>query len=374
LNWAGNCANEIESEQILISHGFPDKIFSFTQVRASVPLHWSQASHGLIPKPDINIRFNDLKFESTKRHFEDLRSRYNGTVHAVSLLGRRDTSSEYQLGQEYSCAVDYLVSTIGDPTWIYLNEFDLKYAATAAASMYDEAIVIARNLIEKTGWSYWNQAAAESIKTQNGIIRTNCIDCLDRTNIFQYIIGLEVLSRQLMELGVLDIPYKPTWAMQLECSGLVSIIEQIFESSGDQLSYQYAGTGTHKKYSSASNTPTTEKQTSHGLLNTGKEILISLSRHYSSSFTDNDKQNAMNLFLGLYREVMNELTSYDDVCNIEGIDRWVHSRQQPRAGSPETGGQDANLPNLFPSLPGEPQYHSFNPSRLNNVRHIQFCS
>ena len=32
---------------------------------------------------------------------------------------------------------------------------------------------------------------------QSGVLRTNCIDCLDRTNVAQYAYGLEALGRQL---------------------------------------------------------------------------------------------------------------------------------------------------------------------------------
>jgi hypothetical protein len=32
---------------------------------------------------------------------------------------------------------------------------------------------------------------------QNGILRTNCIDCLDRTNLAQFYIGNNVLAKQV---------------------------------------------------------------------------------------------------------------------------------------------------------------------------------
>ena len=39
---------------------------------------------------------------------------------------------------------------------------------------------------------------------QNGIARTNCIDCLDRTNAAQFVIGKLALGHQLHALGIIS--------------------------------------------------------------------------------------------------------------------------------------------------------------------------
>lgn len=41
---------------------------------------------------------------------------------------------------------------------------------------------------------------------QNGICRTNCVDCLDRTNAAQFVFGKRALGHQLYALGVVDSP------------------------------------------------------------------------------------------------------------------------------------------------------------------------
>ena len=45
---------------------------------------------------------------------------------------------------------------------------------------------------------------APLVHLQTGVLRTNCIDCLDRTNVAQCIYGLTVLSKQLEALGLTD--------------------------------------------------------------------------------------------------------------------------------------------------------------------------
>jgi hypothetical protein len=41
---------------------------------------------------------------------------------------------------------------------------------------------------------------------QRGVLRTNCIDCLDRTNVSQYAYGLVALGRQLHAFGLINMP------------------------------------------------------------------------------------------------------------------------------------------------------------------------
>jgi len=335
LNINGDCANEIETEQILISYGPPDHVFSFKQVRGSVPLHWSQATAGIMPKPEIVISGSDLELTSTRNHFENLSNRYRSPIIPVSLLIRREGSNEAVLGNEFAYAVDFIRSTGMGSDVMPVVHFDMKGASVDLApacdtaggnlpsAMYEEVIILARELIGKVGWTQCGQ------KQQSGIIRTNCIDCLDRTSIFQNIVGLEVLRQQLVQLGVLDTPLRPTWVnpvgTEIHPNSLVPVIESMMEEISDVTAIQYAGTATHKKYSSNSRSHSLDG----GLLTTGREIFISISRHYSSAFTDNDKQNSYNLFLGLYRGIWNNLGYDEDCCGIEGVDQFAHSRIEP---------------------------------------------
>ena len=46
-------------------------------------------------------------------------------------------------------------------------------------------------------------------KDQTGVLRVNCVDCLDRTNTAQFIAGKSALGYQLYTLGVLAEPRVP---------------------------------------------------------------------------------------------------------------------------------------------------------------------
>lgn len=63
---------------------------------------------------------------------------------------------------------------------------------------------IATEVIEKTDIFHNGGTETSILRLQNGVARTNCIDCLDRTNAAQFVIGKRVLGLQLQVLGVIE--------------------------------------------------------------------------------------------------------------------------------------------------------------------------
>lgn len=76
---------------------------------------------------------------------------------------------------------------------------------------------------------------------QKGVLRTNCIDCLDRTNVAQYAYGLAALGHQLHALGVIESP-----KVDLDAP-LASELMGFYERMGDTLAHQYGGSAAHNK-------------------------------------------------------------------------------------------------------------------------------
>ena len=74
---------------------------------------------------------------------------------------------------------------------------------------------------------------------QNGVLRTNCIDCLDRTNVAQYAYGLEALGRQLQAVGLMDKP-----KLDPDC-GVAACLMDMYQNMGDSLALQYGGSEAH---------------------------------------------------------------------------------------------------------------------------------
>lgn len=49
-------------------------------------------------------------------------------------------------------------------------------------------------------------SVCQSLFLQTGVLRTNCVDCLDRTNTAQFMVGKCALAYQLYALGMIDKP------------------------------------------------------------------------------------------------------------------------------------------------------------------------
>ena len=67
---------------------------------------------------------------------------------------------------------------------------------------------------------------------QRGVLRTNCIDCLDRTNVAQFVLGLHALEAQLHALGVSD-----SLSMDIQ-SSMARELMSLYEQMGDTLARQ----------------------------------------------------------------------------------------------------------------------------------------
>jgi hypothetical protein len=67
------------------------------------------------------------------------------------------------------------------------------------------------------------------ILLQNGICRTNCVDCLDRTNAAQFVFGKRALGHQLYALGIVDCPN-----LDFD-SDAVDMLTEMYHDHGDSM-------------------------------------------------------------------------------------------------------------------------------------------
>jgi hypothetical protein len=123
-------------------------------------------------------------------------------------------------------------------------------------------------------------------RMQNGVARTNCIDCLDRTNAAQFVIGKRALGHQLEALGIIT-----GHSLQYD-SDLVNTFTHMFHSHGDTIAIQYGG-------SHLAHTLSTYRKLNEWK-NHSRDMVESFKRYYHNSFLDSQRQEAYNLFLGNY--------------------------------------------------------------------------
>ena len=135
---------------------------------------------------------------------------------------------------------------------------------------------------------------------QKGVLRTNCIDCLDRTNAAQFVAGKQALTYQLYALGIIPAPHSKYFAFDSEACDMFNAM---YHDHGDTIALQYGGSHlvntmeTYRKVRGSSG----ETQSGVSFISHSRDTIETIKRYYSNSFTDAEKQDAINLFLGLFR-------------------------------------------------------------------------
>lgn len=298
VNNAGNVANEVETEQIVsdvLTSSFHDSKYgfyanprytSFIQYRGSIPLYWSQDLNRL-PKPPIEINLLDPFFQSSALHFNNLFQRYGQPITVMNLIKTKErTPRELKLNLHFENCIKYLNQFLPVNKKLQYHSFDMSKHSKKNLDVIGPLQAIAKEAIDKTG-VFHNGTTLGSTKIQQGIVRTNCIDCLDRTNAAQFIIGKEALAHQLKSLGFLtnatDLDYD---------SDIINILTEMFHDHGDTIAVQYGG-------SNLVNTMDLYRRINQWSSHT-RDILSSIKRIYSNSFMDLIRQDAINLFLGNY--------------------------------------------------------------------------
>jgi phosphatidylinositol 3,5-bisphosphate 5-phosphatase len=178
---------------------------SYVQHRGSIPLHWSQDNSGVTPKPDIEMNLIDPYYSAAALHFDDLFLRYGAPIYVLNLIKARErTPRESKLLKEFERALMFLNQSLPLDKRIMYRAFDMSRAAkTRGQDVIGVLELIADDIMNTTGFFQVGDGISTEARMQNGVARTNCIDCLDRTNAAQFVIGKRALGKQLQALGVI---------------------------------------------------------------------------------------------------------------------------------------------------------------------------
>lgn len=299
-NDLGYVANDVETEQIvseqtttsLHSAGLGlyanPQYTSYVQHRGSIPLYWTQENTGVSPKPDIELNLVDPFYSAAALHFDNLFERYGSPIYVLNLIKSRErTPRESKLLKEYTDAVSYLNQFLPEGKKIIYKSWDMSRASKSR----DQDVIatleeIGSEIIPKTGFFQNGHDAASGLALQNGVARTNCIDCLDRTNAAQFVIGKRALGHQLHALGFID---ETTVEYDTDA---VNLFTNMWHDHGDTIAIQYGG-------SHLVNTMATYRKINQWSSHS-RDMVESFKRYYNNSFLDAQRQEAYNLFLGNY--------------------------------------------------------------------------
>ncbi|KAL4381679.1 Phosphoinositide phosphatase [Arachis hypogaea] len=293
-NLEGDAANFIETEQLLETERFRS---SFLQVRGSIPLLWEQIVD-LSYKPHLSV----IKHEQTplvvERHFSDLSQRY-GEIIAIDLTEKH--------GEEGQLSAAYAAEMKNVPNVRYVP-FD--FHGHCKDSNFDNLEILYDQISEDAEKQRYFLIDREGnvLEEQKGVIRSNCVDSLDRTNVTQCYLAQKALNLQLQRIGVLS----PS-----EC---ISMFDEeygkyraLWAEQGDEISLEYTGTHALKgdivRYG---------KQTIFGMI---KDGMSALSRYYLNNFHDGIRQDALDLISGHYTVNRNSLSPIGQ----NGFDPFSHN-------------------------------------------------
>ncbi|XP_042336348.1 LOW QUALITY PROTEIN: synaptojanin-2 [Sceloporus undulatus] len=211
VNDDGHVSNFVETEQTI----YLDKdVSSFVQIRGSVPLFWEQpglqvGSHHL--KLTRGLEANAPAFD---KHMMLLKEQYGKQV-IVNLLGSK--GGEDVLNRAFKKLL-WASSHAADTPMI---NFDYHQFAKGGKMEKLENLLGPQLKLHWEELGIFTKGENASARQQMGTLRTNCLDCLDRTNTVQSFIALEVLLTQLESLGLNSKPiverflesYKAMWAL-----------------------------------------------------------------------------------------------------------------------------------------------------------------
>ena len=225
----GNASNFVETEQI-IEHS--NKTEVFLQIRGSIPLEWEQVIDGRY-RPKLNVKGRG----GMDAHFEYLRQEY-GDVALVSLINQHGYEGKIhtEFTREMQRQKEELVS------------FDFHQMAKA----------------DSNGLRKFVDGISSSMTER--VVRTNCIDCLDRTNVVQSMLAFKKVGKE-------DGKFRNLWA-----------------DHADAISTLYSGTGALK-----TDITRTGKRTFEGMVS---DLSNSIVRYIRGNFLDGYRQDGLDLILG----------------------------------------------------------------------------
>jgi phosphatidylinositol 4-phosphatase len=337
LDEDGHAANYNETEQVLIlndsgsgmggfagsadmqsgkygGNGQEMQILSYVQTRGSVPSYWSEIN-SLKYTPKIQIRSIDSAIPAAQRHFDE-QIRIYGDNYLINLVNQK--GREVIVKESYEKVYQALVSGPRERTEAdsmteekfhiiqpsnSKQEFDrlhyiyFDYHSETKGNRMDRAYTLLDKLsdaLQKQGYFRGVDMPAsidgrlEARSYQTSVMRTNCMDCLDRTNVVQSMFARHMLDRIFEDLGIMP----KGSSFRDEDPAFEHLFRNVWADNADVVSCAYAGTGAMK-----TDITRTGKRTRTGLLQDGR---VGVTRYFKNNFLDGPRQDSFDLFLGTY--------------------------------------------------------------------------
>jgi len=288
----GNVANFVETEQIIFVN---NEVYSHVQIRGSIPLIWSSPANLKNYNPRVSIELNPIaQARSLRLHLLNLHKFYGKNVLFINLIDKK--KDQGRLGRALHEVLDAVLEIFSNSskTTTHAIWFDF-HAECLKKGKHLNLLKLLKEIqprLQYQNFFHMNLNSYKIESKQNGVIRTNCMDCLDRTNVVQTIIARWILFLQLQSKMPLEyIPaFKRRNPLGLSWHQGELFHRLIWADNADHISSLYAGTnalkGDYTRYG---------KRTTKGQIDDG---LSSLTRYYKNNFQDAQRQLGIDFMIG----------------------------------------------------------------------------
>ena len=336
----GNVANFAETEQILTMPG-GRAASSYTQARGSIPLLWEQLpTLKYTPRASLspNTAGSALAFD---RHISSMLRHYAGSVLAVCLIDKK--GDQLTLGTAFANAAQKLLhadasgvtaaesaALVGGAT----TSSDTESSSSSLTGAPSSPVAAAADGLSFTWFDFhaecrkmkWGNLsklmdAVESrltaqgyyargsngrvIRIQQGVVRTNCMDNLDRTNVVQSLFARRA-ALEAVPGAWAATRAAGTSVLTSSFPGFEAAFNGLWADNADALSVLYSGTGALK-----TDFTRTGRRTMSGALSDGVNSVV---RFVLNNLSDGRTQDAWDLFTGRY------IPHREAVVHVKGVD------------------------------------------------------
>lgn len=290
------------------------QILAYVQTRGSVPVYWAEINT-LSYTPKLQIRGIDSATPAAAAHFSE-QVRIYGDNYLVNLVNQK--GREQRVKEAYEQIVQKLQSspkeavagnTATDEKFHIIESSSSKQAIDRVHYIYFDfhsetkgmKLHRAQLLLDRMQEALVSQQYFRAVdmpagiderlevrNLQTSVVRTNCMDCLDRTNVVQSMLARWTLDRMFVDLGLMQ---RGT-TFKDEDPAFEFMFRNLWADNADVVSNSYSGTGAMK-------TDMTRLgiRTKAGAMRDGQ---IAVTRYVKNNFLDGPRQDAFDLFLGVY--------------------------------------------------------------------------
>lgn len=302
MNETGNPANEVQCE--LIVEDVLGRVWEHTWRRGSVPVFWKTVVTGASASIAVDINPGS----KTKVYFNRLKKIFEGNVVCLNLLHNQKDNPEYELCRAFENAVHDLenvkylecdwhrnVKEKGLPETVDML-YQLTQGMDISLSVSNFGLPLGDGSNEESAYKFLfphtkrrQNVVLEFHKVQKSVLRVNCLDSLDRTNVACFFYCAHVLSRIFEEAGI-GVSVNSYQGL-LEMDGkLRTFLAEAFINIGDCISDLYTNTPACMTVNFSEVAELDRNAMSDGA--------IAMQRRYHNLMTDQKRNKALNIFTG----------------------------------------------------------------------------